>query len=411
LLRLTRRLTGLADGSRNAFWRTVARLRSNARIETALGLGVLVIVGAIGTLPPGLHSEPGWPFPFRLEIGALTVRWQILLAILAVAICLCAVAGVAAAAAGHYRRMASFAAGLVLCLAAGWLPLRPAIERAYPTSYYASAEPYAAASVFRGAAVYAENCAVCHGATGRGDGPAAAGSPIRPANLTEPHLFAHSPGDLFWWVSHGVDQGVMPGFAGVLNSDQRWDVINFIRARAAGVLATEIGPEVTTAAAPEVPDFAFEAGGVQQTLRQMLETGPVLLVLFAPPVPVQRLQQLTAAQPLLAAAGLQVVAVGLRTCPNDTAEGNRTPPFVVGVSSEVRSALALFRAPEARGETELLLDRAGEVRTRWTSDMPGGLAPTDVLIADAERVGRIEVANPNHAGHSHSGHSHSGHSH
>ena len=294
LLRLTPRLADSTSRTRNVVWRTVARLQSNARIETALGLGVLAIVGVLGTLPPGLHTEPGWPFPFRLDIDALTAGSQILLAVLAVAICVCGVGVAASAAAGRYRRSAFFAAGLALCLAGGWPPLRPAIERAYPTSYYAPAEPYAAASVVRGAAVYAENCALCHGATGHGDGPAAARLPMRPPDLTEAHLFAHSPGDLFWWVSHGMDEGVMPGFAGVLNPNQRWDVINFIRARAAGVLALRIGPEVTAAAAPEVPDFAFEAGGTQQTLRQVLETGPVLLVLFAPPVPVERLQQLAA---------------------------------------------------------------------------------------------------------------------
>ncbi|MBV8508356.1 MAG: copper homeostasis membrane protein CopD, partial [Alphaproteobacteria bacterium] len=346
LLRLTPRLAGRADGTRNVVWRTIGRLQSNARIEASLGLGVLVIVGALGTLPPGLHSEPGWPFPFRLDIGALTVGSQILLAILAVAICVCGAGVAAAAAAGRYRRSVFFGAGLVLCLAVGWLPLRPAIERAYPTSYYASAEPYAAASVVRGAAVYAENCALCHGATGRGDGPAAARLAIRPADLTEPHLFAHSPGDLFWYVGHGMDQGVMPGFAGVLNPNRRWDVINFIRARAAGALAMRVGPEVTAAAAPEVPDFAFEAGRVQQTLSEVLETAPVLLVLFAPPAPVERLRQLAAAQPRLGAAGLQIVAVGLGTSADETSEGNRTPPFVVGVSSAVSSALALSRAAE-----------------------------------------------------------------
>jgi putative copper resistance protein D len=401
LLRLTPRLAGTADGVRNVVWRTVARLQNNARIETGLGLGVLAIVGALGTLPPGLHSEPGWPFSFRLDIAALTVGSRILLAILGMTVCVCAIAAIAAAAAGRYRRMAPFAVGLLLCLAVGWMPLRSAIERAYPTSYYASAEPYAAASVVRGAAVYAENCALCHGATGRGDGPAAARLPIRPADLTEPHLFAHSPGDLFWWVSHGMDEGVMPGFAGALNPNRRWDVINFIRARAAGVLATGIGPESTTGAAPEVPDFAVEAGGVQQTLREALKTGPVLLVLFAPPAPVERLQQLAAAQPLLASAGLLVVAVGLGTSPDETPEGSRTPPFVVSVSSEVSSALALFRAAEDGGEMELLLDRTGKIRARWTSNMPGGVAPPGTLVADAEGVARFAGAAPDNAAHNH----------
>jgi putative copper resistance protein D len=401
LLRLTPRLAGTADGIRNVVWRTVARLQYNARIETALGLGVLAVVGALGTLPPGLHSEPGWPFSFRVDLDALTLGPRIVLAVLTAAACICAVVAVASAAAGHYRQSSAFAAGLLLCLGFGWLPLHPAIERAYPTSYYAPTQPYAAPYVDRGAVLYAENCVLCHGATGRGDGPAAASLPIRPADLTEPHLFAHSPGDLFWWVSHGMDEGVMPGFAAILNPDQRWDVINFVRARAAGVLAAEIGPAVTTAATAEVPDFAVEAGGVQQTLREALETGPVLLVLFAPPAPVERLQQLAAAQPLLASAGLLVVAVGLGTSPDEPPEGNRTPPFVVPVSSEVSSALALFRAAEDGGETELLLDRAGRVRARWTSNMPGGVAPPGTLVADAERVARISITAPDHAAHNH----------
>src|SRR6516164_5954366 len=120
--------------------RPAARLQANARIETALGLGAIAIVSVLGTLPPGLHAEPGWPFPFRLDIAALTPRSQILLAILALIICLCAVATVATAAAGQYRRTGAFAVVLALCLALGWVPLRPAIEPAYPTSYYAPSE-------------------------------------------------------------------------------------------------------------------------------------------------------------------------------------------------------------------------------------------------------------------------------
>jgi putative copper export protein/mono/diheme cytochrome c family protein len=396
LLRLAPRL---AASTPNVVWRTAARLQGNARIETALGFGVVAIVGVLGTLRPGLHTEPAWPFPVRLDIGELALGPRILVAILAVAALVCAIAAVAATAAGRYRRTAVFAAGVVIGLAIGWLPLRPAIERAYPTSYYAPTQPYAAASVDRGAALYAENCTLCHGATGRGNGPAAAGLPIRPADLTEAHLFAHSPGDLFWWVSHGMDEGVMPGFAGILNPDQRWDVINFLRARAAGVLTGQIGPELATGAAPEVPDFAFEAGRTQRTLRQTLENGPVLLVLFTAPAPVERLRQLAAAQSSLDAAGLRVIAVGLGASSEETGEGAGSPRFVVTVSSEVSAALALFRVPDEGADTELMLDRSGAVRARWTSKTPGGLAPPAVLIADAKRVDRITVAAPSHAGH------------
>jgi putative copper resistance protein D len=397
LLRLAPRLA--AGGAHNLNWRTAARLQANARIETALGLGVVAVVSVLGTLPPGLHTEPGWPFPFRLDISVLPPGSLILLAILALSLCVCAIAGVATAAAGHYRRTAAFAVVLILCLALGWVPLRPAIEPAYPTSFYAPVEAYAAASIMRGAAVYADNCVPCHGTSGRGDGPAAAGLPVRPADLTEPHLFAHSPGDLFWWVGHGMDEGVMPGFANVLSRNQRWDVVNFIRARAAGVLAMKVRPEVAAAIAPEVPDFAFEAGGVQQTLRQTLEKGPVLLVLFGAPVPLERLRQLVAAQSQLRSAGLNVIGIGL--APASEANSAERPPLVVGVSSEAIDALALFRAADDGGETELMLDRAGDIRARWTRNTPGGLAPPDRLVEQAERIARTAVAPAEHMDHAH----------
>ncbi|MBV8937306.1 MAG: copper homeostasis membrane protein CopD, partial [Alphaproteobacteria bacterium] len=181
LLRLAPRLA--VGGNANVVWRTAARLQANAGIETALGLGVVAVVSVLGTLPPGLHSEPGWPLPFRLDVSVLSHGSLILVLALALIIGACAIAAVAAAAAGYYRRSCAFALALIACLVLGWVPLRPAFEPAYPTSFYAPAEPYTAASVVRGGILYADNCARCHGATGRGDGSAAAGLSIRPANL------------------------------------------------------------------------------------------------------------------------------------------------------------------------------------------------------------------------------------
>jgi hypothetical protein len=36
---------------------------------------------------------------------------------------------------------------------------------------------------------------------------------VAPADLTAEHIFAHSDGDLFWWISQGISAGGMPGFA------------------------------------------------------------------------------------------------------------------------------------------------------------------------------------------------------
>ena len=297
-----------------------------------------------------------------------------------------------------FGRTVAAAVRTLLCGAVGSLFLAPATEPASSAGLYAPAEPYSAASVARGSALYRENCASCHGVSGRGDGPAAVGLRVRPANLTEPHLFAHSPADLFRWVSQGRANGAMPGFAGALPPGQRWDVINFIRARAAGALARELGGEITSAAYP-FPEFAFETDGVQATLRHMLERGPVLLALCGLSAPSMRLQELAGMRQRLGAAGLQVLAVELGDAPGEAAHLDGAGlPFTVRVAGDVGVALSLFRAPADGNETELIIDKNGDVRARWASD---GLPDLDRLIAAAARIARVAVAAPGHAGHAH----------
>jgi putative copper resistance protein D len=392
-LRLSPRLADVASDAALRL-RAVRQLGRNASIEASLGVFVLAVVGIIGVLPPGLHTEPRWPLPFRLDFGEIAAGKQTALVIAAVAFVLCLAAAGVAAGRRRYREMAASIACIVLFGSVGWFALRPGIVRAYPTSFYASTQPYAAPSIARGAPLYAENCAVCHGATGRGDGPLAGKLPIRPADLTEPHLFAHKVGEIFWWVSYGRDNGVMPGFADKLNPDQRWDLINFLLARAAGVLTDEVGPQISTTAAPPLPDFAFERNGAQNTLSQTLKNGPVLLVLFAAHAPRARLEQLTRLEPQLAPAGLHVVAVALD---RSTAK----IPSIVEVADDVRAALGLFRSRTDGGETELMLDRGANVRARWTASGARGLADPATLLRDAVRVASIPVAAANHAGHAH----------
>ena len=107
------------------------------------------------------------------------------------------------------------------------------------------------------------------------------------------------------------------------------------------------------------------------------------------------------AQPRFIDAGLRVLAVGLGAFAAEISERARAPLFVVDVSSEVTFSLALFRATEDGAETELLLDRGGNVRARWTSSTPEGLAAPGSLITAAERISRIPVAAPGHASHPH----------
>jgi putative copper export protein/mono/diheme cytochrome c family protein len=398
LLRFARRLAG-PDAAR-LVPATLGHLRRNAITEAVLGFAILGIVAGLGTLPPGLHSEAGWPLPFRLELAAIGPPAKAALGAAGALAIMFAAAGVASAAAGRYRRALVAGAGVVALAMLGAIVVRPGIEPAYPTSFYAPAEPYAAASVAHGARVYAGNCAICHGAGGKGDGPAAVALAVRPANLTAPHLLAHTPGDLFWWVSNGKGGGAMPGFAVVLSAADRWDVINFIRARAAGTVARSMGPKIIAAAAPRLPDFAFEENGRQQTLDRMLSSGPALIALFAAPPPRERLAWLAAARSKLEPLGLQIVAVDLT--PGQAVQLETPAPApLAAVAADVAGTLALFRSADDGGETDLLLDRAGEVRARWAAAGGGGAADIRVLADQADRIRQFPAAAAGHSGHAH----------
>jgi mono/diheme cytochrome c family protein len=94
--------------------------------------------------------------------------------------------------------------------------------------------PQTAATVERGAKVYAANCASCHGPTGYGDGPAASSLNPRPANLAWLSRMPMSRWDpfMFWTVSEGGAPfgTAMPSYKDSLSEGDRWAVIGYIQA-------------------------------------------------------------------------------------------------------------------------------------------------------------------------------------
>ena len=71
------------------------------------------------------------------------------------------------------------------------------------------------------------NCVTCHGASGKGDGPAAAAlPPPKPADWTSAKVASESDGEIFWKSSNG--RGAMPPWKH-LPDNQRWQLVNYIR--------------------------------------------------------------------------------------------------------------------------------------------------------------------------------------
>lgn len=85
------------------------------------------------------------------------------------------------------------------------------------------------ASRVRGKKLFAENCASCHGASARGDGPAGAALNPRPADLTV-MAGQHPDGDFAWKIANG--RGPMPAWSGQLSEKNIWDLVNFIQSLA-----------------------------------------------------------------------------------------------------------------------------------------------------------------------------------
>ncbi len=251
-LRLTPLLVpqGERDRSRNA----LRRLQRNSLIELGLGLVIIVIVGALGTIPPALHVQPRWPFPVRFNdqvFDAAELRTQVIVSIVATAGGILLILG-----SMFLRRLRWPMIGVGILISAFFArSLNLVVVEAFPTSFYASPTGYSARSIAQGKALFAEHCSACHGPEGFGAIPASEDQKM-PPDLTGDHVYSHRDGDLFWWITNGIDDG-MPGFADVLDEDARWNLIDFIRANADARRFRTLDARQTSTGF-RMPDFSCE---------------------------------------------------------------------------------------------------------------------------------------------------------
>ena len=88
--------------------------------------------------------------------------------------------------------------------------------------------PTSPSSIATGAKLFQENCAVCHGAEGLGDGPRAASLNPPPASL-EIHIPLHSDRELFGFIYEGFPNTAMPSFKDGLTNEEIWHLVNYLR--------------------------------------------------------------------------------------------------------------------------------------------------------------------------------------
>jgi copper transport protein len=91
--------------------------------------------------------------------------------------------------------------------------------------------PRSSESIARGKRIFDQDCVVCHGPGGHGDGVAAASLPARPKDLTKlapPPIFPD--GVIAYRIING--KNLMPAWRGMLSDNDVWDSINFIRSLA-----------------------------------------------------------------------------------------------------------------------------------------------------------------------------------
>jgi mono/diheme cytochrome c family protein len=84
--------------------------------------------------------------------------------------------------------------------------------------------------ITEGRSEYMSMCFVCHGAQGKGDGPAAKATPSTPSNLADAGRAALlSDGDRFAVMRNGIPGTSMPASGANLNDEQIWRILAYVQ--------------------------------------------------------------------------------------------------------------------------------------------------------------------------------------
>lgn len=228
-------------------------------IELALGISAIAMAAWLANQPPGAHEQPAWPFSFQPDLSRIDEAYFAKELWRAAALAGVAGAGLLTLFWRRTRLVGPLAAAIAVALLP--FPNLPLLAKpAWPTSFQRSETGFTAASILRGEALLKRYCT-----------PDCFRPRDDPSDPTPYGLWQRPDGDLYGWLTETFDRiGHSPfphGTIAGLGPRERWQLIDYFRARVAGTSAKRSGswrhPVLT-------PDFPILCRDGSSTMRDIL---------------------------------------------------------------------------------------------------------------------------------------------
>ncbi len=115
--------------------------------------------------------------------------------------------------------------------------------------------------------IFNENCANCHGDSGKGDGPDAMMYDPAPSDLTDAsHMNKLSDGEIYYQITQG--RKPMPSFRNKLTEEQRWQLVILVRSFSNGIAFPPAQPKTPEPPRPKEPEPPTMKNEVKQVTKQ-----------------------------------------------------------------------------------------------------------------------------------------------